>query len=347
MVLHSQTTFPVGHLATMYWCGMRPGDLHMAIGAPGWAGHTFTAFFAPWNAGASILMMNQRRFNAREVLDALVAYKVDSLFAPPTVWRFLLQEDLASWPVTLKTASAAGEPLNPEVIDRVRAAWNIDVKDGWGQSEATVQIANTLGQPLHVGALGRPLPGCGVAILDENDNETDEGELALPMHPRPTGLMLGYLQDNGSVQDVAGDYYRSGDAVRRNSDGTYTYIGRVDDVFKSSDYRISPFELESVLIEHPAIIEAAVVPAPDELRLSVPKAFVTLAAGHAPTHDTARSIFQHSRTRLAPYKRIRRLSFSELPKTVSGKIRRVQLRQAEALTTERPADEFREDDFSW
>jgi acetyl-CoA synthetase len=207
----------------MYWCGMRPGDLHMAIGAPGWAGHTFTAFFAPWNAGASILMMNQPRFNAREILDTLVAHKVDSLFAPPTVWRFLLQEDLASWPVTLKTASAAGEPLNPEVIERVRAAWHIDVKDGWGQSEATVQIANTIGQPLHVGALGRPLPGCAVTILDENGNEADEGELSLPMHPRPIGLMLGYLQDDGSVQGIAGNYYRSGRGKAQRRRHLYIY----------------------------------------------------------------------------------------------------------------------------
>jgi acetyl-CoA synthetase len=347
MVLHSHRTYPVGHLASMYWVGLQPGDTHLSIGAPGWAGHTFMAFFSPWNAGATIVMLNQPRFDAKALLDTLVEQKIVSFFAPPTVWRLLLQEDLRAWPVLLREVVAAGEPLNVEVVEQVRHAWNLTVRDGWGQSELTVQIANSPGQEVNVGSLGRPLPGCVLTLIDDNENEVDEGEIAIPMEPRPPGLMLGYLQDDGSLLPVMGRYYRSGDVARRNPDGTFTYVGRADDVFKSSDYRISPFELESVLIEHPAVVEAGVVPSPDRLLLSVPKAFIAIAAGHAPGRETALSIFQHVRARLAPYKRVRRLQFVELPKTVSGKIRRVELRQAEVGRNEDVAlaGEFREEDF--
>jgi acetyl-CoA synthetase len=305
------------------------------------------AFFGPWNAGATIMMLNQPRFDARALLDTLVEQRVTSFFAPPTVWRMLLQEDLRSWPVVLREAVAAGEPLDAEVVEQVRLAWGLTVRDGWGQSELTVQIANSPSQEITVGAIGRRLPGCVVTVLDENDQEAEEGELAVSITPRPPGLMLGYLQEDGSLRNIEGDYYRTGDAVHRNSGGVFTYIGRVDDVFKSSDYRISPFELESVLIEHDAVVEAAVVPSPDQLRLSVPKAFIALAAGHASDRETALSIFRHIRSRLAPYKRVRRIAFAHLPKTVSGKIRRVELRQAEAarINGAIPKDEFREDDF--
>lgn len=346
MVLHSHQSYPVGHLATMYWIGAKPGDIHMAIGTPGWAGHTFMAFFGPWNAGATVTVLNQPRFDACVVLEALVSAHVTSFFAPPTVWRMLLQQDLTQWPVVLREAVSAGEPLNPEVIERIRSVWGITIRDGWGQTEATVQIANPPGEPVRIGSLGRALPGCKVAVIDANDNETDDGELALPLHPRPPGLMVGYLHEDGSILPLEGAYYRTGDAVARNPDGTFTYIGRVDDVFKSSDYRISPFELESVLIEHPAIIEAAVVPSPDELRLAVPKAFVALSTRFPPNRETALSIFQHVRSRVAPYKRIRRLAFSELPKNAAGKIRRVELRQTEAgRDTNPPVGEFEETQF--
>jgi acetyl-CoA synthetase len=347
MVLHSHRSYPVGHLATMYWIGARPGDIHLAIGAPGWAGHTFMAFFGPWNAGATIMVLNQPRFDAQALLDTLVEQKVTSFFAPPTVWRILLQEDLSRWAVILREAVAAGEPLNAEVVEQVRRAWGLTVRDGWGQTELTVQIANAPSQEVAAGTLGRTLPGCRVTVLDDNGREAEDGELAVSMTPRPPGLMLGYLQEDGSLHAIDGDYYRTGDAVHRDPDGVFTYIGRVDDVFKSSDYRISPFELESVLIEHKAVVEAAVVPSPDQLRLSIPKAFIALAAGHAPDRETALSIFRHIRSRLARYKRVRRITFAQLPKTVSGKIRRVELRLAEAarINDPMPWDEFQEDDF--
>jgi acetyl-CoA synthetase len=231
------------------------------------------------------------------------------------------------------------------VIDQVRAAWGLTIRDGYGQTETTLQIANPPGQQVKSGSMGRPMPGYPIRLLDADGNDADEGEICIPLDQRPAGLMRGYQRDDGSIEEITGVVYRTGDVAQRDADGYYTYVGRADDVFKASDYRISPFELESVLIEHPAVAEAAVVPAPDPLRLAVPKAYITLAGGANGSPEIARSIFQHLRARLAPYKRIRRLEFSDLPKTISGKIRRVELRKAEAERTARSPDEYREDDF--
>jgi acetyl-CoA synthetase len=225
---------------------------------------------------------------------------------------------------------AAGEPLNPEVIAQVRAAWGVTIRDGYGQTETTLQIANTPGQALTPGSMGAALPGYAVALLDPDGAAVDEGEIALSLRPAPIGLMQGYLVEDGTVRAPAGAWYRTGDVAMRNADGSFTYVGRADDVFKSSGYRISPFELESVLIEHAAVAEAAVVPVPDATRTALPKAFIMLAEGHAADAATAASIFAHLRARLAPYKRVKRIEFAELPKTISGKIRRVELRRAEA-----------------
>jgi acetyl-CoA synthetase len=318
--------------------------VHLNVSSPGWAKHAWSCFFTPWNAGATVFIHNQPRFNARGLLDAIAEYRVTSLCAPPTVWRMLIQEDLASWTMALREVTGAGEPLNPEVIDRVRAAWGLTLRDGYGQTETTAQIGNPPGQRVKSGAMGRPLPGYRIRLLDTEDRDAEEGAVCIALDPAPAGLMRGYLEDDGVVP-VTGDVYRTGDVASRDADGYLTYVGRADDIFKASDYRISPFELESVLIEHPAVAEAAVVPAPDALRLAVPKAFVALVGGVDPSRDIAESIFVHLRARLAPYKRIRRLEFFELPKTISGKIRRVELRKLEQSRTERPDGEFREDDF--
>jgi acetyl-CoA synthetase len=349
LVLHSHQSYPVGHLSTMYWLGLRPGDVHLNISSPGWAKHAWSCFFSPWIAQATIFIVNQRRFNARGLLDTIARCGVTTFCAPPTVWRMLIQEDLAAWKVHVQELIGAGEPLNPEVIERVKAAWGITIRDGYGQTETTALVGNTPGQKVKPGSMGRPLPGYRVALLDTNGGEQREGEICLVLEPRPTGLMQGYQGDDGGVRASPDTIYRTGDVAAVDNDGYLTYVGRADDVFKSSDYRISPFELESVLIEHPAIAEAAVVPSPDPMRLAVPKAFLALAPGHAPDRATALSIFQHCRTALAPFKRVRRLEFSELPKTISGKIRRVELRRAEAANqrgAKRGTLEFWEEDFS-
>jgi len=330
LVEHSNQSYPVGHLSTMFWIGLKEGDIHLNISSPGWAKHAWSNFFAPWNAGATIFIYNYTRFDAKAMLGTLSRCGVTTLCAPPTVWRMLIQENLADHPVTLREVIGAGEPLNPEIIEQVERGWGLTLRDGFGQTETTAQIGNSPGQKLKTGSMGRPLPGYEVVLLDADGNEADEGEVCLRLDPRPVGLMIGYKDDPAKTAEVMADgYYRTGDVAARDSDGYIIYVGRADDVFKASDYRISPFELESVLIEHEAVAEAAVVPSPDPVRLAVPKAVVTLVAGFSPSGDLAEDILRFTRDRLAPYKRIRRIEFAELPKTISGKIRRVQLRKHE------------------
>ena len=343
LVLHSHQSYPVGHLSTMYWIGAQPGDVHLNISSPGWAKHAWSSFFGPWNAGATILILNQPRFDAAGLLRVLGSCGVTTFCAPPTVWRMLVQADLGAAAVQVREAISAGEPLNPEVIERVKAAWGVTIRDGYGQTETTLQIGNTPGQAVAPGSMGRPLPGYTIRLLDPNGAETDEGEISIALDPAPLGLMQGYVGEDGGLRAPEGTAYRTGDVALRNADGSLTYVGRADDVFKSSGYRISPFELESVLVEHEAVAEAAVVPSPDPLRTALPKAFIALAEGFAPDDATAAQIFEHVRTRLAPYKRIRRIEFYELPKTISGKIRRVDLRRLEA--TRRATDATGEAEF--
>jgi acetyl-CoA synthetase len=347
LVLHSHQSYPVGHLSTMYWIGLKPGDVHWNISSPGWAKHAWSCLFAPWNAGATIFIYNYARFNAPAVLDVLVTNKVTSLCAPPTVWRMLMQQDLAKYRTSLRELVGAGEPLNPEVIDIVQRAWGITIRDGFGQTETTAQVGNPPGQALKPGSMGRPLPGYDVALLDIDGQPAQEGEICLALAPRPTGLTLGYQDDDAKTSEAMRDgHYHTGDVASRDADGYITYVGRADDVFKASDYRISPFELESVLIEHEAVAEAAVIPSPDPIRLAVPKAILILRAGFVPSPELAQSILAFARSRLASYKRIRIVEFGELPKTLSGKIRRVELRRRE--NARRPGEtwplEFREPD---
>ena len=331
LVRHSHRSYPVGALSTMYWLGLQPGDVHVNISSPGWAKHAWSTFFAPWNAGATVLMVNQAPFNAKALLGVLERCKVTTFCAPPTVWRLMIQEDLTAAKLALREVCGAGEPLNPEVINKVQEAWGLTIRDGYGQTETTAQIANSPGQNVKPGAMGRPMPGYRVLVLDADGMPTDEGEICLDLNAeRPAGLMQGYADAAGQLSGANDKVYRTGDVASLDEDGYLTFVGRADDVFKSSDYRISPFELESVLIEHEAVAEAAIVPSPDEIRLSVPKAYILLIASAPPTRETARSILKYTNTRLAPFKRIRRLEFvKELPKTISGKIRRNQLRRVE------------------
>jgi len=356
LVEHTHVSYPVGHLTTMYWIGLRPGDVHLNISSPGWAKHAWSNVFAPWNAGATVLVYNYARFAPNALLEVMARCEVTTFCAPPTVWRMLVQADLGAWAgrIPLREVVGAGEPLNPEVIEQVQRAWGLTLRDGYGQTETTLQIGNTPGQPVQLGSMGRPLPGYPVVLVDTlSGHPEDEGEICLDLSERPLGLMTGYLDDAElDAESTRGGYYHTGDVARRGADGYITYVGRADDVFKASDYRISPFELESALIEHEAVAEAAVVPSPDPVRLAVPKAYVVLAPGHEPTRETAYAVLAHARAHLAPYKRVRRLEFADLPKTISGKIRRVELREREAEVhgtgtdpARRSVQEFWEDDF--
>jgi acetyl-CoA synthetase len=350
LVRHSQRSYPVGALSTMFWLGLEPGDIHLNISSPGWAKHAWSCFFAPWNAGATVFVVNQPRFDAKGLLATIERCSVTTLCAPPTVWRLFIQERLADFKVSLREVCGAGEPLNPEVIDQVRAAWGLTIRDGYGQTETTALAGNSPGQVVKIGSMGRPLPGYRVEITDIDGNPASEGEVTLVLDAdRPAGLMQGYQGEDGKLTGADDARYRTGDVVFVDEDGYLTFVGRSDDVFKSSDYRISPFELESVLLEHDDVAEAAVVPSPDPIRLAVPKAYVLLVGGAERSRDTALSIFEHLHARLAPFKRIRRIELvTELPKTISGKIRRVQLRRLEHDNNRDHAlrgQEFREEDF--
>ena len=347
LVRHSRQSYPVGHLTSLYWLGLKPGDIHWTISSPGWAKHAWSCFFAPLNAQACVFIYNYSRFNGPAILDVLVREGVQTLCAPPTVWRMLIQEDLKKWPVRLREAISAGEPLNPEVIEQVRVAWNLGIRDGYGQTETTAMIGNPPGAKLKPGSMGRPLPGYDIVLLDPDGVPGDEGEICINLKARPLSLMDGYADDTEKTAESMRDgYYHSGDVGSRDAEGYITYVGRADDVFKASGYRISPFELESALIEHPAVAEAAVVPSPDPLRGFVPKAYVIVAPGHQPDAATAIAIFRFLRERVSPYKMIRRIEFSDLPKTISGKIRRVDLRgqeKARPAQGSRNAAEFLEE----
>ena len=340
LVEHTHLSYPVGHLSTMYWIGLQPGDVHLNVSSPGWAKHAWSSFFAPWNAEATILVVNQPRFDAAALLETMAQESVTTFCAPPTVYRMLIQQDLAPWRerLSLREMVGAGEPLNPEVIQQVQDGLGVTIRDGFGQTETTAQVGNSPGQEVVPGSMGRTLPGYDVVLLDPATGEEQvgaeaEGELCLRLtgpQGRPVGLMVGYRGDaERTTESMRDDAYHTGDIASRDARGYITYVGRSDDVFKASDYRISPFELESVLIEHQAVAEAAVVPSPDPTRLAVPKAYVVLAPGYPPTAQTAESILSYARTHLAPYKRVRRIEFAELPKTISGKIRRVELRGRE------------------
>src|SRR6516164_8964563 len=198
LVLHSHQSYPVGHLSTLYMLGLLPGDVHLNISSPGWAKHAYSCFFASWNAAATVFVVNQPRFDARGMLDAIAENRVTTICAPPTVWRMFVQEDLKAWNMSLREVCSAGEPLNPEVIEQVRAAWGLTVRDFYGQTETTSQVGNPPGIVVRPGSMGLPLPGYRIRILDGDDREAGEGEVCIELEPRPTGLMLDYQQKDGS-----------------------------------------------------------------------------------------------------------------------------------------------------
>ena len=350
MVLHTQVSYPVGHLTTMYWLGLRPGDVHIAISSPGWGKHAWSSFFSPWIAEATIFVYNYSKFAPAALLHQLDRSGATSFCAPPTVWRMLIQAELGAKPRGLRELLSAGEPLNPEVIRQIQQAWGLTIRDGYGQTETTAIVGHGPGSQLKHGSMGLPLPGVAIVLIDPITGKvTDEGELCLDLSTIPVNLMAGYHGDAAKSAEATRDgYFHTGDVAQRDASGCLTFIGRTDDVFKSSDFKVSPFEVESALLEHPGVAEAAVVPAPDAQRLNIPKAYITLAAGWPDNAETAFAVLKHARECLPAYMRVRRVEFMDLPKTSSGKIRRVELRarEEEALAngTELVA-EWRDDQF--
>lgn len=308
LVLHTHASYPVGHLTTMFWLGVRPGDRHLNISSPGWAKHAWSSVFAPWNAGASVMVYDRPKVEPRAVLETIRAAEIATFCGPPTLWRMLINEPLGSAPERLREVLSAGEPLNPEVIERVKAAWGRTIREGYGQTETTLMAGNFPGQPVKPGSMGRVAPGYRIDLRpvdDSSEPDGGEGEIGIGLDPRPLGVMVGYLDDPAKMDAaLAEGYYRTGDVATRDADGYLTYVGRSDDVFKSSGYRLSPFELESVLIEHPAVAEAAVTESPDPVRGIVPKAFVALRSGYAPGRELALDILRFVRDRVPDRKSV-------------------------------------------
>ncbi|MCL2735248.1 MAG: AMP-binding protein [Propionibacteriaceae bacterium] len=352
LVRHTHTTYPVGHLSTLYWLGLRPGDIHLNISSPGWAKHAWSSFFAPFLAEATVFIMGYDRFDAASLIETLNRHHVTTFCAPPTVWRMLVQTDLTAVTHPPREVLGAGEALNPEIIAQVRRAWGVTIRDGFGQTEMTCAVGNTPGQPVKAGSMGRPMPGYTVVLVDPATGTptTGEGEICLDL-TAAYPLSPEYVDDPAMTSASRHDgYYHTGDLATCDEEGYLTYVGRTDDVFKASGYKISPFELESILLEHPDVTEVAVVASPDPVRAAVPKAFVRLSdQASAPVLDVARGIFEHARHRLSGHEVVRIVEFvTELPKTISGKIRRAELRQQEALRVERDEHsdmEYREKDF--
>ncbi len=354
MVVHTHASYPIGHLATAAWIGVRAGDLHYNISQPGWAKFAWSSFFAPLTMGATVFAYGYAgRFVAAKHLQALQDYRVTTFCSAPTVWRMFVLEDLSKYRFALREVVSAGEPLNPEVIVAWRLATGLTIRDGYGQTESTLMVGNLPGEEVKLGSMGRPSFLYDVFLADERGSEVppnEEGDIAVHLDPRPIGLFAKYVGPDASrfAQVFANNLYRTGDRAYRDAEGRLWFVGRSDDVIKASDYRIGPFEVESALLEHPAVAEAAVVGSPHAIRGNVVKAFVVLRPGQVPSRALADDLFQFTRANLTPYKSPKIIEFvTELPKTISGKIRRVELRskevEARAASSRHPEEYFYEE----
>jgi acyl-coenzyme A synthetase/AMP-(fatty) acid ligase len=334
-VLHGHAYSYAHQFTGSVWLDLKDTDLHWTTSDTGWAKAAYGVLFGPWMNGTTIFMYNGR-FETQKELELLQRYKITTFCAPPTEFRMLVKEDLSKFKLpALRHCAAAGEPLNPEVIDVWRQHYGLTIHDGYGQTETTLVAANIPGVEIRPGSMGQPFLGLDVRILDEDLNECgtgDVGQIAVRVKPeRPPSIMLEYWknpEENAAV--FCCDYYLTGDQAYRDADGYLWFVGRADDVITSAGYRIGPFEVESALLEHPAVMESAVVASPDRDRGAIVKAFVCCKAGIEPSEALARELQEHVKRITAPYKYPREIEFTqELPKTVSGKIRRVELRKLE------------------
>lgn len=341
VVVHTHFGYPTGHLTTTSWIGVKRGDLHYNISQPGWAKFSWSSFFAPWNVGATILGYHIDRFNPKEQLQALQDLKVNTFCSPPTSLRMLIQEDLKDYNFSLRECVAAGEPLNPEIIEVWKKGTGVLVRDGYGQTEATALVSNLPGSKVKFGSMGKPTFLYDVIIADDEGKEMEtleEGNICLVQHENSVnGVFKTYLlETERNAQVFKHGLYYTGDKAYKDEEGYLWFVGRDDDVIKASDFRVGPFEVESVLLEHPKVLEAAAVASPHPLRGNAVKAFVILAPGVAESAEVAQEIFDFAEQHLARYKIPRIIEFTqELPKTISGKIRRIELRAAEAVSKQK------------
>jgi acetyl-CoA synthetase len=335
MVMHTQASYGIGHVITAkYWHDLRPGDVHWAISDTGWAKVAYGKLFGQWTQSATVVQMNMGKPDADLILDTMTRNGITTFCAPPTLYRMLVLADLRAHDLSrLRHCTSAGEPLNPEVIRIWQDGTGLTVYDGYGQTETCLLVGNYRCMPVRPGSMGKPTPGFDVAVVDESGEAVapgDEGHIAVKVAPqRPVGIFPGYWRDpDATTAAFQGGWYFTGDKARWDEDGYFWFEGRADDVITSAAYRIGPFEVESALVEHPAVAEAAVVGKDDPDRTQIVTAFVILAPGHDASDALAAEIQEHVKRVTAPYKYPREVHFvDELPKTVSGKIRRTELRQ--------------------
>jgi len=338
MVLHTQASYPLGHTITgKFWLDLGPDDLHWNLSDTGWAKAAWSSVFGPWICGSAIFVNNTGgKFNAAQTLQLLEEYPITTLCGPPTAYRMLVLEALERFkPKALRHCVAAGEPLNPEVIETWQRHTGMTIRDGYGQTETVLLCGNFPPLTVKPGSMGKPSPGFEIGVIDHDGSVLPpgkEGDIAVRVSPvRPVGLFKEYWKNPEEMaKSFRGDWYITGDRAYVDEDGYFWFVGRGDDVINSAGYRIGPFEVESALIEHPAVAESAVVASPDEMRGEVVKAFVVLAPGHSASDALGAELQEHCKRLTAPYKYPREIEFvGELPKTISGKIRRVELRERE------------------
>jgi len=334
MVLHD-FTYPLGHINTAkYWQCVPEGGLHLTVSDTGWMKSMWGKIYGQWLCGSAVFTYDHEKFNAKDLLEVIIKHKVTTFCAPPTIYRFLIREDLSKYDLScLKHCSIAGEPLNPEVYNQFLKATGLKLSEGYGQTELTLTVGNFPWMTPKPGSMGKPAPGYKVDIVDENGNSCDVGEegqiVVRTDEGKPVGMFCGYFRDDGLKDKVWHDnMYFTGDMAWRDEDGYFWFVGRADDVIKSSGYRIGPFEVESALLEHPAVLECAITGVPDPIRGQVVKATVVLTKGYTPSDALAKELQDHVKHVTAPYKYPRVIEFvQELPKTISGKIRRVEIRE--------------------
>ena len=348
IVVHTHFTYPFGHLTTSSWLGCKRGDIHYNISSPGWAKFAWSSFFAPWNCGATIFANQTDSFIAKDQLKAMEEYKITTFCGSPTVLRMLIQEDISKYNLSLRSCCAAGEPLNPDVIDKWEKATGVAIRDGYGQTETTAMICNLPGMDLKPGSMGKPTFLYDIGIYDDEGNEVpplEEGVICVRLNTmKNNGLFIEYLNDQERTSLVfRHNLYYTGDKAYKDEEGYVWFVGRNDDIIKASGYRIGPFEVESALIEHEDIVEAAVIASPHPIRGYVVKAFIMLREGASPGKNLADHIFSFAEKRLANYKVPRIIEFPDsLPKTISGKIRRIELRVNEAKHRLNPTNKEQE-----
>ncbi len=340
MVVHTHASYPLAHLLTgRYWLDLRPGDMHWNLSDTGWAKAAWSSLFGPWHMGATIFSFYRKgKFDPSMTLEVMQKYPITTFCGPPTAYRMIVKEHAFSlrrgiW--SMRHFVAAGEPLNSEIIEIWKDRTGMYILDGYGQTETVNVLANFRCLPVRPGSMGMPVPGFEVDVIDENGETNSagtEGDIAIRTKPeRPMGLFKEYLGNPGATADtVRKDWYITGDRAFRDEDGYFWFVGRADDVILTSGYRIGPFEIESILIEHPAVKETAVVASPDEVRGEVVKAFVVLTRDHDPSEALMKELQEFVKQRTAPYKYPRKIEFvDDLPKTVSGKIKRKELKMRE------------------